>query len=80
MALPRDTTGLTLDDAQAAFDAAKAAIIAGEKIVSWSSAGSSVSKQPVDSGELMAWAQWLMRELAPEIYGPNRRSVVASYY
>lgn len=78
--LTRDVTGWTVSEVDAVFTVAKAAFTAGDKIVSWGSSGSSVTRQISDSpGEVCAWCQWALRELNPEVYGFNRSRTVASF-
>lgn len=73
MALPLDVTGWTEAEVLEVFAAAKEAITSGSKVISWSSAGSSVSRLASDSpSETMRWCQWALRQLNPAIYGYNR--------
>lgn len=83
MALRYDTTGWTEDEVQTIFAAAKASITSGSTVVSWSSAGSSVTKSiPPDTtpSEVCSWCQWMLRALNPEVYGYNRSRVKAAYW
>lgn len=59
-----------LSDAEliAAFSAAKKSSLSGEKIVSWSSAGTSVSKSHESGANLAARANLLSREIQYRIY------------
>ena len=80
MALTLDVTGFTEQEVLAIFDAAKASLLAGSNVVSWSSAGSSVSKQITSSpAEVIGWCQWALKELNPEVWGFNRRRTVATF-
>ncbi len=78
--ITRDATGWTEQDALDLFNAAKASLASGSAIISWQSSGSSVTRQITDSpGETMAFAQWLLKKLNPELYGFDRSRTVATF-
>ena len=75
-----DVTGWTVPEVLEMFTAAKSSLIAGDKIISWGSAGSNVTKQIHDSpAEICAWCQWALRELEPQTYGKNLRRTIPSF-
>ena len=55
---------LSNDELLAAFADAKAAAVSGERITSWSSAGTSVSKQTRGIASNAAWTNAVVREIS----------------
>ena len=59
---------------------AKTALNSGGQIVSWTSSGSSTTRQiDANVSDTLAWCQWALRELNPEVWGFNRSRTVAAF-